>query len=426
MLMQVVILTVLVWISFVWLQCRYLEILELLFAWIAEQLAITRRRRAREERHRLGQGLQDQYAESDTDTDGDTDTNSQDQDKGDGAEMLLSPPIKNRLNVRVEQCCDLIAAGLGLVLEDDVTQRFVAAPSPAGEWNLLTRNLRQRKRYLNWRLRIVWLLGWLTRYGLLLPLRTSACWLCLFMISGITVLLSHLPDWHFKRQLVELVLRQCFRITAGCLPMIRRFHNTEYRPTKGICVCNHTSPLDVLVLMCDANYSLTGQVHTGILGVLQRSLSRVSSHMWFDRKELADREALALLLRLHCSSKDRPPVLLFPEGTCINNTAVMQFKKGSFAVSDIVYPVAIRYDRRFGEAFWDSTRYSMLRYMLMVVSSWCICCDVWYMAPLTRRIDESPVEFSNRVKAAIAAQANIDDLPWDGNLKRWSPVRDWQ
>lgn len=62
----------------------------------------------------------------------------------------------------------------------------------------------------------------------------------------------------------------------------------------------------------------------------------------------------------------------------------------------------------------------------MVVSSWCICCDVWYMPALSRCNDESPVEFSNRVKAAIAAQANIDDLPWDGNLKRWSPVRDWQ
>lgn len=141
------------------------------------------------------------------------------------------------------------------------------------------------------------------------------------------MLLGHIPDWCFKKKLVELVLRQCFRITAACLPMIRRFHNTEYRPTKGICVCNHTSPLDVLVLMCDANYSLTGQVHTGILGVLQRALSRVSHHMWFDRKELADREALGLVLRLHCSMKDRPPVLLFPEGTCINNTAVMQFKR---------------------------------------------------------------------------------------------------
>jgi glycerol-3-phosphate O-acyltransferase 3/4 len=26
------------------------------------------------------------------------------------------------------------------------------------------------------------------------------------------------------------------------------------------------------------------------------------------------------------------PILIFPEGTCINNTSVMQFKKGSFEV----------------------------------------------------------------------------------------------
>ncbi|XP_043657852.1 glycerol-3-phosphate acyltransferase 3 [Drosophila teissieri] len=442
MFIELVVLGILSWASFFWLQCRYLDVLEVLFAWIASQLAQTRRRRALEERCRLGQnwtvgngrGRKDRKDRKDRKvkkfednaSDNDSDDKLQDRNKGDGMEELLSPPIKNRLNIRVEQCCDLIAAGLGLVLEDDVTQRFVAPPSPVGEWNLLTRNLRQRNRYLNWRLRMAWLLGWVARYGLLLPIRTIACWLCLFMISGVSMLLGHLPDWCFKKKLVELVLRQCFRITAACLPMIRRFHNTEYRPTKGICVCNHTSPLDVLVLMCDANYSLTGQVHTGILGVLQRALSRVSHHMWFDRKELADREALAVVLRLHCSMEDRPPVLLFPEGTCINNTAVMQFKKGSFAVSDVVYPVAIRYDRQFGEAYWDSTRYSMLRYMLMVVSSWCICCDVWYMPPLSRGKDESPVEFSNRVKAAIADQAKIDNLPWDGNLKRWSPVRDWQ
>jgi len=28
------------------------------------------------------------------------------------------------------------------------------------------------------------------------------------------------------------------------------------------------------------------------------------------------------------------PILIFPEGTCINNTSVMQFKKGSFEVSN--------------------------------------------------------------------------------------------
>ncbi|XP_017124152.1 glycerol-3-phosphate acyltransferase 3 [Drosophila elegans] len=423
MFFQVLVVAILFWASSFWLQRRYLNALECLFAWIAKQLAIAGRKRARDERKQLTKkwilpGMKEQ---NDSGSE-----NPRQRDRGDGVNMLLSPPMKNRLNVRVEECCDLITSGLALVLEDEVTQRFVAAPAPAGKWNLLTRNLRQRKRYLNWQLRLVWLLGWLIRYALLVPMRTAACCLCLFMISGLTLLLGHLPDWHFKKQLVELVLRQCFCITAGCLPMIRRFHNREYRPTRGICVCNHTSPLDVLVLMCDGNYSLTGQVHDGILGIFQRALSRVSHHMWFDRRQLNDREGLGLVLRMHCSAKDRPPVLLFPEGTCINNTAVMQFKKGSFAVSDIVHPVAIRYDRRFGEAFWDSARYSMLRYMLMVVSSWCICCDVWYMAPFSRCADESPVEFSNRVKAAIAAQADIDDLPWDGNLKRWSPVRDWQ
>lgn len=29
------------------------------------------------------------------------------------------------------------------------------------------------------------------------------------------------------------------------------------------------------------------------------------------------------------------PILIFPEGTCINNTSVMMFKKGSFEVSTL-------------------------------------------------------------------------------------------
>ena len=49
------------------------------------------------------------------------------------------------------------------------------------------------------------------------------------------------------------------------------------------------------------------------------------------------------------------PILIFPEGTCINNTSVMQFKKGSFEVGGTIYPVAIKYDPKFGDAFWNSS-----------------------------------------------------------------------
>jgi len=47
-------------------------------------------------------------------------------------------------------------------------------------------------------------------------------------------------------------------------------------------------------------------------------------------------------LREHVSNPINPPILVFPEGTCINNTSVMQFKKGSFEVGSVIYPVAIK------------------------------------------------------------------------------------
>lgn len=47
-------------------------------------------------------------------------------------------------------------------------------------------------------------------------------------------------------------------------------------------------------------------------------------------------------LKKHVSDPTNPPILIFPEGTCINNTSVMQFKKGSFDVDSVIYPVAIK------------------------------------------------------------------------------------
>ncbi|KAL7745074.1 hypothetical protein ACLKA6_008139 [Drosophila palustris] len=391
----------------------YLRLLEHLFEYTSRQLETARRQKSRQPRLERGKGA-----------------NQAAMLPQQSQELLqkLSTEVashKDALNARIEQCCDVLADGLRLVLEDEVTPRFAAAAPPPGEWNLLTRNLRHRKRHLNWRLFILWLIGIILRYSLLVPLRTLGCSSCLLLVTLVTGLLGQLPEWSFKRRLVHMALRPCFRLTTWCIPVVRRIHNVQHLPSSGICVCNHTSPLDVLVLMCDVHYSLTGQRHDGILGLIQRALGRASPHLWFERRVLGERESLGLVLRLHATGRARPPILLFPEGTCINNTAVMQFKKGSFAICNVVYPVAVRYDRRFGDAFWDSTRCSMMRYILMVISSWSIKCDVWYMPAFKRRQNESAIDFSNRVKAAIAAQAGIEDLPWDGNLKRWNPVRDW-
>ena len=60
-------------------------------------------------------------------------------------------------------------------------------------------------------------------------------------------------------------------------------------------------------------------------------------------------------LREHVEDPTKNPILIFPEGTCINNSAIMRFKKGSFEVSTDVYPIAIKYDNRLGDAFWNSS-----------------------------------------------------------------------
>ncbi len=112
----------------------------------------------------------------------------------------------------------------------------------------------------------------------------------------------------------------------------------------------------------------------------------------------------------------------------------MMFKKGSFEIGATVYPVAIKvrimglsscvkcyfnhqfytfqlynqlseknkaktiieytfsrvlssqYDPRFGDAFWNSSKFGMVNYLLRMMSSWAIVCSVWYLPPMSREV----------------------------------------
>ncbi|XP_018330088.1 glycerol-3-phosphate acyltransferase 4 [Agrilus planipennis] len=252
------------------------------------------------------------------------------------------------------------------------------------------------------------------------------CFIGVLWLTICTALVGYIPEGRFKQWVNYHVSIMCFGLLSGALSSVITYHNTENKPKNGICVANHTSPIDVLILMCDGCYSLIGQRHGGFLGIFQRALARASPHIWFERSEVRDRHAVARRLKEHVSNPENPPILIFPEGTCINNTSVMQFKKGSFEVDTVIYPVAIKYDPRFGDAFWNSSRYSMLQYLYMMMTSWAIVCDVWYLPPMYKREGETAVDFANRVKSVIAKQGGLVDLVWDGQLKREKPKKEWR
>ncbi|XP_030035621.1 glycerol-3-phosphate acyltransferase 3 isoform X2 [Manduca sexta] len=331
---------------------------------------------------------------------------------------------ENNLDFHLSHCLDLVKAGMEAIIEDQVTSVFEA--EELRSWNLLTRTNRQYE-FLTWRLTIIWVMGFVVRYMFLLPLRILVFVFGVWWLVVSTACVGCVPEGPLKKRLNRAVALHCFGFLSRSISAVITYHDAHYRPANGgICVANHTSPIDALVLMCDNCYSLIGQRHGGFLGLLQRALARASPHIWFERSEVKDRHAVARRLKEHISVPDNPPILIFPEGTCINNTSVMQFKKGSFEVGGIIYPVAIKYDPRFGDAFWNSSRYGMLHYLLNMMTSWAIVCHVWYLPAMQRRPDESAVDFANRVKAAIATRGGLVDLMWDGQLKRMKAKKEWR
>ncbi|PRQ38513.1 putative glycerol-3-phosphate 1-O-acyltransferase [Rosa chinensis] len=99
-------------------------------------------------------------------------------------------------------------------------------------------------------------------------------------------------------------------------------------------------------------------------------------------------EELYLFFRLrdHVVGPDNNPLLIFPEGTCVNNHYTVMFKKdiyvlnlfllrsswslsfdltfsficlyveGAFELGCSVFPVAIKYNKIFVDAFWNSRK----------------------------------------------------------------------
>lgn len=339
-----------------------------------------------------------------------------------GAEQpIINIPLKE---YHLGDITYFIKKGVEAIIDDVVTKRFATEELPS--WNLLTRT-NKNYTFVSFRLTVIWCIGCLLRYVILFPMRVALTCIGMIWLICCTAILGYFPEGRLKRFLYWHISLITFRILSRAVSAIVTYHNRENRAKPGgICVANHTSPIDVAMLASDNCYALVGQTQGGFIGVIQTALNKAASHIWFERAEIKDRQAVAKRLREHVEDPTKLPILIFPEGTCINNTSVMQFKKGSFEVGGTIYPAAIKYDARFGDAFWNSSKQNYIHYLAMMMSSWAIVCDVWYLPPMKKRVDESSVEFANRVKSKIAEQGGLLDLNWDGLLKRTYVKREWK
>lgn len=312
---------------------------------------------------RSNQSLSKSTATSDYDTDDYSDISS------DLDNVVIPSPVKSlkwsieeSSDFKLSDILDFINKGVHDIVDDEVTKRFDAEQIRC--WNLLTRTNRNYQ-FISWKLTLYWFVGFLFRFYLLFPIRLAVFVFGMVFLLVSTSVLGLISDSPFKRWLYNRVSITSFRILGRSVSAVAHYHDTQNRPSSGgICVANHTSPFDVVMLHCDNAYALVGQLHDGYLGLMERALNRATSHVFFDRTEATDRLIVTRKMQEHILDCNKLPVLIFPEGTCVNNSAVMMFKKGSFEVSSKVYPVAIKYDPIFGDPFWNSSRYGFFTYII--------------------------------------------------------------
>ncbi len=183
-------------------------------------------------------------------------------------------------------------------------------------------------------------------------------------------------------------------------------------------VANHTSIIDYAVLSAHGRpHATIAQKHRGFLGLLINTLLSLNGSLAIDRNDKKSRQDSALEVKQHIQKSQNAPFLIFPEGTCVNNEYTVLFHKGAFELDAIICPVAIKYDKRFSDAYWHSRSQSFTFHLFYLMTRWTLVAHVWYLPPRRIAPNQTSIEFANQVKAEISKTANLKNLSWDGYFK---------
>jgi glycerol-3-phosphate O-acyltransferase 3/4 len=145
-----------------------------------------------------------------------------------------------------------------------VTKRFSAEELPT--WNLLSRTYKSVK-IRSFKLNLLWIFGFVIRFLVLFPIRFIIFISGMLFLIATMAVLGYISDSPLKRRLYHKFSICAYRLLAGSLSSVITYHNKQHKAVNGsVCVANHTSPIDVLMLHCDNAYALVGQAHGGFLG----------------------------------------------------------------------------------------------------------------------------------------------------------------
>lgn len=319
---------------------------------------------------------------------------------------------------------------------------------------------------------IFYIFSFIIRYTFLFPLR----FMILFLSTVLFIIMN--PLFLFLKLKTESLFY--FYSKALLLSFGAKIHHHGIKKRLSVphlYVANHTSFVDYIVLSSyKFSHACIAENHGGLFGFLLNMLKRNNGSIGFKRSEKRDKEAVLTKMRKHVYNIDSVPMMVFPEGTCVNNKYTVLFQKGAFDLDCAVVPVAIKYRRNLMDPYWNRRKYGFTEQLFYLLTRWRLEADVWWMEERWRgdaylkcmqqicepdgsmheciceQIDrnneigiegpyiidddiipefrhkiaafETPSEFSMRIKEIISEKGGLKSVLWNGYFKSSPVLRD--
>ncbi|KAI5132506.1 glycerol-3-phosphate O-acyltransferase 3/4 [Nematocida ausubeli] len=253
--------------------------------------------------------------------------------------------------------------------------------------------------------------GWsmFCRYSLILPIRLPLT-LAILLFYSAAIIVSRVV---LRGMGSDFLLTHACKSLLWAMGVRIKHYGTKKRPhLPHIYVANHTTYMDYLILSSHKfAHSVIAQRQGGFMSML---LKLVSGSVQFERKIKANRHEVKEEIR---KLTQKASIIVFPEGTCVNNEYTVMFQKGAFELGVPVYPAAIKYNKSLGDPYWNTRKQSFTKHFIYIITRWHTEVSVWWQDAVELQENENASEFATRVKKIISEKAGLKNLVWNGYLK---------
>ncbi|XP_052900564.1 lysophosphatidylcholine acyltransferase-like [Anopheles moucheti] len=198
---------------------------------------------------------------------------------------------------------------------------------------------------------------------LVLPIRALLMGVCLLVAWAFASIgLYGLTEKERRSIPISGWRREMRELTALAMRFLYFFGSFHRIKVNGVCA----SPREAPIVVVGPHYSLFDSIVVAFCGpstVVAKSKAAdlpligkiidITQPIYVCREDPNSRHITRhLIIERVISKEDWPQILIFPEGTCSNGNAVVQFKPGAFGPGLPVQPVAIRYPNPINTVSW--------------------------------------------------------------------------